>query len=323
MIRFGLLIFTGAIVWLATTEVATARLIFHDDFSTGDMSHHNANFRWGNGALLFSGEGADNVDRVTGPDGRSLNARRFRYGVWQEQRFQLTSSVDEHRTQNSPSDVAYQELWISYWMRVPENYHHRNSGGKAGHNNKGWLYLWKDGYEQWHSSWSDDATVTPTSLSLHWWPSSRAPGETQVSVISSRYRNNWGGRNRMTTCADERRIDGSTGCLAFLKSEHGRWVRYTFGMRAASSERAADGFMRIYADGQLAMSMEGLSGGGNGSRNGFDRGYIMGYHNSGYDERTTFYIADFRIGTTPESVGLDVSGRQRPQPPVLFADTGS
>jgi hypothetical protein len=320
MTRAGFLIVTLVIFGWGVPDTAVARLLFEDDFSSGDLSKRNAHFRWGSGDLLFAGEGQDNIERVTGPNGRGVHARRFRYGTWQEQRFNLTEHADERRTANGRSTVAHQEIWVSYWMRVPANYRHRNSGGKAGHNNKGWLYLWKDGYEQWHSSWKDDGTVTPTSLSLHWWPTGNAPGRSQVRVVSTRYRSGWGTREGMTTCAPERRIGSSKGCLAFIASEQGKWVRYTFGMRAATSERAADGFVRVYANGELIMAMEGLPGGGTGRQNGFDRGYIMGYHNSGYAEATTFYVTDFKIGTTAASVGLAKSGGSRPQAPVLFGE---
>jgi hypothetical protein len=318
MMRAALLIFAGVILGWLVPEIASARLLFEDDFSSGDLSKRNAHFRWGGGELLFTGEGQDTIDKVSGPDGRRVNARRFRYGTWQEQRFHLTASADEPRTPNGRSNVAHQEIWVSYWMRVPANYQHSGSGGQAGHNNKGWLYLWKDAYEQWHSRWKDDSTVTPTSLSLHWWPTSQAPGRSLVRIASTRYRSDWRMRE-MSTCAPERRI-GSSGCSAFLPSEQGQWIRYTFGMRAASSETAADGFVRVYANGKLIMANERLTGGGTGRQNGFDRGYIMGYHNSGYREATTFYVTDFKIGTTAASVGIAESGRNRPQAPVLFGE---
>jgi hypothetical protein len=287
---------------------AQAQLLFQDDFSTGDLSKHNDRFRWGSGSIPKAGAGATNFDRITGPKGTQVNARRFRYGTWQEQRFHLTASKSESRGSNTKSKVAHREIWISYWMRVPSNYYHRKTGGAAGHNNKGWVYLWKDAYERWTSSWAD-SDVTPTSMSLHWWPVSSPAGTSRVTVVASRYRDNWGNRARMSQLTKERQIPGAEAgrAFAFLPTEYGKWVRYTFGMRTSSKKGANDGFARIYVNGKLAMAMEKLDSGGNSGQNGFDRGYIMGYHNSGYAKSTTYYITDFRIGTTPESVGLSLT----------------
>jgi hypothetical protein len=296
---------------------ASASLLFSDDFSSGDMSRHNAQFRWGDGQVRGPGTGSDVIDRISGPNGTTVSARRFRYGTWQEQRFHLTSSANEARSPNGQSNVAHPEVWVSYWMRVPQNYYHRSVNGSAGHNNKGWLYLWKDAYEKWHSSWTDESTVTPTSMSLHWWPSDPV-GSTRVTVVASRYRQNWGNRANMTFVKPERQIPGASAgrSFAFLPSEFGKWVHFTFGMKVASKEGAKDGFARIYVNGELAMAMENLDSGGKGSQNGFDRGYIMGYHNSGYDQTTTYYITDFRIGTTRAAVMNDALGKT-PSPPLL------
>jgi hypothetical protein len=306
----------AAALLLAATA-GSAELLFHDDFSTADVSRYNDRFRWGTGNVPSTGAGADTFDRIAGPNGKTVNARRFRYGTWQEQRFHLTQSATESRTPNGPSNVAYPEIWVSYWMRVPANYYHRSSGGSAGHNNKGWLYLWKDAYEYWTNSYSDDQ-VTPTSMSLHWWPTDPT-GTSRVTVVASRYRENWGNRSNMTYVAPERQIPGAPSrSFNFLESEYGQWVHFTFGLRVASSETANDGFARIYVNGTLAMAMEGLNSGANPGKNGFDRGYIMGYHNSGYAETTAYYITDFKIGTTAEAVGLNgVPRRPVPNPPRI------
>lgn len=110
----------------------------------------------------------------------------------------------------------------------------------------------------------------------------------------------------MDVSADDADTDASTGqCYAFLPSEYGEWVHYAFGMRTASKEGAEDGFMRIYIDGELALAMEGLDSGADDGENGFDRGYLPGYHNSACEEMTTFCVTDFMFGTSSESVGLD------------------
>lgn len=285
-------------------------LLFADDFSTGNLSRHNDHFRWGrSGDIPAADSTSSRIERVEGPDGEPVHAMRFQYrgedhpdgpSNWSEQRFHLTESVDEQRTERGQSDVAHQEIWISYWLKVPENYHHtaRQHG-----NQKGWLYLWKDGYEQWVSSHEDDDTVTPTTASLHWWPAG-TDGESRVSAIHSRERTDWG-EKRPSFIAEDRQLDSNSDqASAFLDQEHGQWVHYIFGARAASDADAADGFMRVYINGELAIAWEDLSGGSDRpERNGYDRGYLLGWHNAAYPTTTTYYLADFRVATSRESLG--------------------
>lgn len=294
-------------------------LLFADDFSSGDMSKHNDFFRWTQGDVPAPGSGSGRVVTVDGPDGTEVQARRFRYvGVedggsgdaahFSEQRFALTQSVSEERSRNAPSDVAYPEVWISYWMYVPDNYHHNLKDGTiSGSNQKGWIYLWKDRYEKWQAS-DPDAEVTPTSASLHWWPltedeNSDNFGMTRASLVATRGRNGWGHDGNASFIRDQEQVPNSTRNYAFLESEYGTWVHYTFGMKVASDAQSDDGFVRIYKNGELALAWENE---GNGSddpdTNGFDRGYLLGYHNAVYTKTTTYFITDFKFGLTREAV---------------------
>lgn len=301
----------------AAPEAADAPL-FSDDFSSGDLSKHNAHFRWSrSGAIPAAGNGSGKIVEVAGPDGEPVKAMRFRYvgsddggsgdkAHWSEQRFHLTTSIDETRSERGQSDVAYPEVWIAYSMLVPANHVH------DGRNNKGWLYLWKDGYEQWAEKHPDDETVTPTSASLHWW---QAAGNTsKVTAVHSRERTAWG-HKKPSFIAEDRLIPGQSESAGytFTDDEKGTWVHYAFGARAASDAEAKDGFIRVYIDGDLALAWENSSGGSDRpERNGYDRGYLLGYHNSTYAQTTEYLLTDFRFGTTPQSVGIDTAEDTEP-----------
>jgi len=301
---------------------AGAELLFADDFSTGDISKHNDFFRWGgNGQIPSPGTNSSRIEQVAGPHGTPVNAMRFRYMAldsdgssnskhWAEQRFHLTQSVDEVRTSSGESSVAHQEIWIRYWMFVPENYHHllNEAGTRAGQNNKGWIYLWNRNYSP---AQHPDGEPSPVSNHIEWWPTSN--NESFTTIVRRK-----GGGHSPPSWRHE-----NQGNRAFLPSDYGQWVDFAFGLRLKSFKGADDPFIQVYKNEDLILEWDSTrfpeeydswASNDDPSMNGFDRGYIMGYHNSGYTETTTFYITDFRIGTTPRSVGL---GHAPPKPPVM------
>jgi hypothetical protein len=317
---------------LGIPGVCVAELLFSDDFSSQDLSNHSDFFRWGTGSIPGSGVGTDRIELVPGPNGRTTHALRFTYrgtreegasgdaAHFAEQRFHLTRSRSERRTRNEPSNVAYQEVWIAYWFRVPEDYYHANGHAK---NNKGFVYLWKDRYEVRGSS-VPNQNVTPTANSIQWWPTgSNGRGVSRVTVFSTRHRGSWSHMDQANKVAPGRGVPGGREGmgLAFLPREYGQWVRVVVGMRASDTTDAANGFTKIYMDGELAMEWTGLTGGANdGARNGYDRGYLLGYANSAFERTTNFYIADFRVGTSAASVGLQIKDDSRPMAPTLQMD---
>ena len=339
---FQLQCFLFAGFFFAASAAFGSDLLFSDDFRSGDLSTHNDHFRWGSGGIPNPGSGSDTIVELVGPHGTPVKARRFRYvgfedggsgdaAHWSEQRFSLTHSVHDQRTSNGHSDVAFPEVWISFRMHVPENYFHMMRGGRAsGDNQKGWIYLWKDAYERWTSSWPD-AEVTPTSISTHWWPLSDDPedvayGMSRMAIAATSERLGWGQRDEPTFLREAETISGSRWNngrpYAFSGEEFGTWVHYTFGVRVASDPgNVNDGFFRMYKDGELAVAWEGLDNGSTEvGRNGFDRGYLMGYHNTGYNETTEYHLTDFKIGLTKDSVlkGFnEANPLARPKPPAL------
>jgi hypothetical protein len=89
------------------------------------------------------------------------------------------------------------------------------------------------------------------------------------------------------------------------------WVGLIFVLTAAMAVAATYiyGFIRGYVDGELVFSTNHDGGNEDLSRNGFDRGYLMGYHNVGFPETADFYLTDWCIGTSPESICVIVEGK--------------
>jgi len=275
-----------------------AELLFEDDFSTGDLSKSNNYFRWGrDGTIHASGYQASMVESITGPQGAPVNAMRFNYGTWQEIRFHLTNSLSEVRSESALSNTSYNDVWISYDMLIPANYKHNSTGGDAGHNNKGFLTLWKGLY---------DSNSELFSL-FQFWPASAKGGDPKLSYLTM---TTYGSYIHTSAAADSHLIPGTDSAYAFLESDFGRWRNFTMHLFAGSADGANDGIAELYKDGVLAarfsninyqMAAQAYGTQLNGDM-GFDRGYILGYHNSGYDSQTIFRVANFKFGTSKGAV---------------------
>jgi len=266
-----------------------AELLFEDDFSSGDISKHNDYFRWGReGTILAAGTLSNKIVAVNGPSGNTVDAIQFTYGTWQEVRFHLTESVNQViEYDNANTDVQYQSVWISYDMLVPENYHHRSTNSTV--NNKGFLSLWQDGY----------STQAKCQGQIEWWPTAEGNSEMTMNV---------GGHKRNYSFVDPAYISTTyypEAAAAFdLSKDRGKWRNFGFYFYAGSQSGARDGIYEFYVDGKLKARMTGINYQRNVSSDplGFNKGYLLGYHNSGYDEQTTFHITNFKFGDSKEGV---------------------
>lgn len=283
-----------------------AEALFRDDFSSGDFSKHNDYFRWGgSGSIPRPGDSFGGMlDLVPGPHGTQVRAVRFRYGpttAWQELRFHLTTSVSEARSESGTSNTFYPETWFSYWLYVPANYVHNGS------NNKGFVTIWKNLYQTPPSgqigapNWSIDFVQAENGLSYTraWW------------ATRTQYPNSIADDHRGAALSD------GTYAYTYLPSDLGRWVHIAVGCRLDSSTAVNDGYIKYFKDGRLiaqwnSARLDPLGIGIPGR--GVDRGYIMGYHNSAYSATTTFYVTDFRFGTTEADVRM-VDSSSTPKPP--------
>jgi hypothetical protein len=320
------LLFAGLSVIPNTAAIYAADFSFEDDFSSGGLGKRNDFFRWGSGTILAEDSTSTTIVQVTGPSGTPVNARRFRYiglneggsgdaAHWSEQRFTLTTTKDEPRTSNGHSGTAYPEIWISYWFFWPANYAHKI---KDSGNAKGPIFLWKNAYDRSTSNWTDEE-VTPVAMSLQWWPTDGM--RSRQSVIHSRYRTNWGhaGWNEYIAPDYVHGDPKNREARNALAGELGKWVHYVWGFKVSDYEGARNGFVKGYANGVLIMSTVHDAGGDPAkNHNGVDRGYLMGYSNTGYDETTTFYLADWKIGTSRAAVDT-ANQAEKPKPPQLIS----
>lgn len=277
--------------------LATSGDILSDSFETGDMSTpDNIDFQWDRNnrtSIVTMDPGPVAIwnnryvyNEVS--DGRDWtayhgdNSLRFRYPAgseWAEQRFSI--------------GTAHSELWMSFWLRVPENFHHNNPSGSAANNKL--FSLWMDGY----SADGDGSTVN-----MEFRPDGSAGGS-RFYVKTTRGRNNVTG--------------GDQGSVPFIRvPEHrGKWMNLVIRVVAESSEDKSDGTVEVWRkwDGDSSYTKthdrnnQPLRLPASGPQ-GFSNGYLMGYANATYSENTEFLIDDFKLST--HSL-LDT--RSRPNPP--------
>ena len=181
----------------------------------------------------------------------------------------------------------YKELWLRYWLRVPENYTHRDNG-KASTNNK-LLAIYTDKYSQQGKG----ATVV-----WEYWRKSNGG-----STLAWHYRD----VPTVTNTGHAQRFD-------FISTEdRGRWMQLVIHLKASSATGEADGvietyrrwsdedkFTRYHFSDTAYFSMPEKE-----EFSGWRQGYFMGWANAGWYEETRFMIDAVEFSETPL---LDVTG---------------
>lgn len=279
------LIFLSTVVLFPFSSAAGN--IFSDSFESGTMSDSDeSGAQWfkGNKTSIVTMDPDPLVVWNNGPRNNSLDndsrdwtayhgnySLRFRYGAnenWSEQRFGISSENPE--------------LWVSYWMRVPENFQHKS----ADQTNNKLLALWMDGYEghgdgptvvwQFRQSTNDGSSI---STVYHWGPDTGASGRHSGEASGN-------------------------GTFIRVPEDQGNWMHLVFRIVASSSTSADDGVIqawRRWADeneyDMLHDQTDARLGFPNSNVNGFSAGYLMGWANAPYAEDTEFLIDDFKLST--------------------------
>lgn len=203
------------------------------------------------------------------------------------------SGEDSTAQQRFKLDAPASEIWMSYKVRVPDNFYHRTQDSPA--NNK-WMAIWTDAYE--------GAGVT---VVLEYWPDG-----------------NGGSRLAYRWVRDKDRKPGHQDYTQFITvpDMRGKWMTFQMHLKLASALDANDGVIEtwvqmegdasprlIHRRTDAPLYTPGFSG-------GFVEGYMMGWSNSGFAEDTTFYVDNFQVSGSP---GLaNVTDEAPPKPPAAL-----
>ncbi|WP_214660551.1 hypothetical protein [sulfur-oxidizing endosymbiont of Gigantopelta aegis] len=286
-------IISSLLFLLISFPVLSIAASFKDSFESADMSSTDANgFKWSNlnrtsivtqhptegNTVLFNGKSIYNSVN----DGRDWtaysgdNSLRFYYKAGQaqsEQRFDLGS--------------AYPELWLKFWVRVPQNF---TFGPVSGPNK--FFSIWSDGY----SAKGDGSSV--------WLSMSRSKDGTGAdlwfSYSAGGYKGSGGARQR----------------LPFISTQdRGRWMQIVWHVKVESSPGASDGIVQTYRrwanETTYTKLHEALNAvikvPDNNTPAGLKSGYILGWANAAYTENTEWLLDDFEVSdknlldTTPDN----------------------
>ena len=292
--------FSVAALCLFAMSQVYAEVVFFDSFESGDLSATNSDgFSWNHTnrtsivihdeqdgpVAIYNGNPIYNIHESIMPDGtvRDWNAvegehsLRFRYpeGInWAEQRFNMGK--------------AYTEIWISFWVRVPNNYEHLDSDGT---DNGKWFALWMDDY----SSKGNGPTIVGSLEIVRELQDGKwvATGSTDLQMTWSV------GGNTVTTPRSSR-----TRLIDF-PHDQGRWMQWVIRAKAATTTESNDGIIQTWrrwqgeggftklhdvTDADIGPPVEGPFG--------WQKGYLMGYMNSPFAVDTEFLLDNFTISTS-------------------------
>lgn len=268
--------FVWILFWVFLINTAHAGIILEDGFESRDMSTTNSDgFSWSannrtsivtmdpeDGSVAVYNNGPVYTIAIPTKDWYAKTgdySLRFRYPAgeaWAEQRFTIGRN--------------YQEIWFSYWIRVPLNFSYPGSGL----NNK-WFAVWtgSDGYDK-HGD------------------------------VTWQLRGNGSGAN--IVYQDGGVLSGETGSTPFISTDdQGRWMNVVYQIVSASSLSAEDGIIRFYrkwlGDSNYLLIHEKLNANTYNPEEiiqGISHGYIMGWANAAYAEETEWLIDDFIVSTT-------------------------
>ncbi len=248
---------TNVMVSCSTPKAAPA--LFSDGFESQGLGTVSNNVQWSSSVAVqvsneYAKDGAYSL-KFTFP------ATDETRDSWSEQRFSLGK--------------PYKEIWISYDLRVPENYYHREPASGSS-NNKGFLMLWSGDY----------GNPSGPLIGTEFWPESDGSSTASVRLYGVGFdKHFWG------------------ACPGIVKiSDRGKWIKITTHTKYASSANN-DGIARLwktYSDGKTELACNITNGAWYApSAQGFDSGYLMGWSNSGYATETRFFIDNFVVSETP------------------------
>lgn len=257
---------------LGAHQVA-AELIVSDSFESGDMSAPGYNgFSWSQNdrtsivssdGVLWS-NGPKSIDKPSGRDWepyRGENSLRFRY-----------PSGSNMAEQQFSMEEGHPELWMSFWLKVPINFHHTSGNQKL-------FRLWMDAYE----------------------------GE--GSKVGMEFRPNGnGGSNFYLKLSDGNysAVGGDTGTTEFIETPRdlGRWMHIVFRVSSETAPGASDGIVEVWRswadqteyEKTHFLENQKIMVPSDGPK-GFKHGYLMGWANGAYSKDTEFLIDNFTLST--------------------------
>lgn len=272
-----------------TDPPITDGLLFHEDFE-GHAVGQNLAQKQGPGTLRYltshptivvsdehahSGTRSLKITYPGEPDPAEMSSRETRFVFWPRE-----------DVANAPD-----ELWGEWWIRVPDNYVHRESEG--GHNNK--LLLLCNAVDGPGDKSFKDSVRRPLVLWEYQY------GDEEHSFVRA---GSWGGDtdiNPYGTSSDQfQEIKGNI----FTAERRGQWIRVRWHVRISLTAGVLDMWVGNQKVCQMPADICTAFTEGSRTRSGelipvmpqtLNAGYLFGWSNSGFAEDTSFYVDDWRM----------------------------
>jgi len=263
---------------------------FYDDFEGGESAETDF-FRWA---------GGPQTEVVsTGPTLSGSESLRFIYygdpeiggggdsSLRAEQKFQLKENLTD--------------FWMQYYEYIPPNYTARGTATSGG---RKVLAIYSDGY-------SLSGGVAYPTFVIGATPRSGTYGSNE-SWADYAFQTQDPASSPGTRRFELEGIDQVDKVLIDPVIDAGHWQRRTLHLRMPTSEAAKDGVIEFWVQRQAETTspmmeekiIEKLNGNFyDANRNYLNKGYLLGYANAGFEETTEFYIDNFSIGSSAESIG--------------------
>lgn len=267
--NFALII---AAMFYATISVSAP--LMQEDFEVGNLSTSNG--------IGFTWKDSNNTSVIVNEPRLGKTSKyglRFNYAAG--------ASISEQRYDLGK---AYRNLWIRFWLKVPENFQHNT---KNPSNNKLGT-VWMDGY----SAKGDGPTVI-----WEYWSDGSGGSKLAVHYSAGKY-----------TVAG---VHLQYKPFISYPSDQGRWMQIAFHVKAATARGSNDGVIETYRRWQDESSFTKLHtitdadiASPPAGPNGWKAGYFLGWSNPSFTQNTTFIIDDVEFSET-ELLGISA----RPLPP--------
>jgi hypothetical protein len=274
-----------------------AEIVFKDSFEAGDFNASSAEKNDINLRYSYNRTGLvtqkNGIAQMTIPavinrnDDQDWSAKEGDYSILFDYAAGVTMS--EHRFYMDPKD----EIWISYWIRVPVNYSH-GTGGITANNNK-FLSLWNDSYSQ-------------SGLGSTIWLGLKESenGGSELGLTYSK------GGNTASEPFEQYKP------FISVPTDRGRWMEMIIHVKNESSPNASDGIIetwRRWDDEEAPTLLHQKTDAPLRRASGFSGGYFMGWANGTYLEDTYWLLDDITMSTSPL---IDEDRESSPKPPSSF-----